>query len=97
MTGAPSGEHGARLPWTGLHGQLGVADYHRCADSYEHHGVDLAALPLIGVGSICRRQHTGEVERIVRSLSRHADTVHQIGEDRMITAIRFERGELRWV
>jgi hypothetical protein len=26
-----------------------IADYNRCADFYERHGVDLAALPLVGV------------------------------------------------
>jgi hypothetical protein len=56
-----------------------VADYFRCADWYEHHGVDLAALPLVGVGSICRRQHTGQVERIVRSLATRGYRLHAFG------------------
>ncbi|MEV6639631.1 hypothetical protein [Amycolatopsis sp. NPDC051371] len=56
-----------------------VADYHRCADLYERHGVDLAALPLVGVGSVCRRSHTGEVERIVRSLHARNLTTHCFG------------------
>jgi site-specific recombinase XerD len=37
-----------------LQGQS-VTDYHRCADMYEQRGIDLAALPLVGVGSVCRR------------------------------------------
>lgn len=56
-----------------------VADYHRCADWYERHSVDLAALPLIGVGSICRRQHTGEVEQILRSLASRGYRLHAFG------------------
>ncbi|SDM99522.1 hypothetical protein SAMN04488074_13125 [Lentzea albidocapillata subsp. violacea] len=56
-----------------------VADYHRCADWYERHGVDLGALSLIGVGSICRRQHTAEVERIVRSLATRGYRLHAFG------------------
>ena len=56
-----------------------VADYHRCADFYERHGVDLAALPLVGVGSVCRRSHTGEVERIVRTLHARGLVMHCFG------------------
>lgn len=56
-----------------------VADYHRCADSYERHGVDLAGLPLVGVGSVCRRSHTGEVEHIVRSLHARGLSTHLFG------------------
>lgn len=61
-----------------LQGQT-VADYHRCADLYERHGVALAALPLVGVGSVCRRQHTGEVEQIMRSLATRGLRLHGFG------------------
>jgi hypothetical protein len=61
-----------------LQGQS-VADYHRCADLYERNGVDLAALPRVGVGSICRRQHSGEVEQIVRSLAGRGLRLHTFG------------------
>jgi hypothetical protein len=54
-----------------------VADYQRCADLYERHGVDLAALPRVGVGSIC--QHSGEVEQIVRSLADRGLRLHTFG------------------
>jgi hypothetical protein len=56
-----------------------LTDYHRCADSYERHGVDLAGLPLVGVGSVCRRSHSGEVERIVRSLHARGLVLHCFG------------------
>jgi hypothetical protein len=61
-----------------LQGQS-VADYHRCADLYERHGVDLAALPRVGVGSICRRQNSSEVEQIVRSLAGRGLRLHTFG------------------
>ncbi|MGW5053985.1 deazapurine DNA modification protein DpdA family protein [Actinokineospora sp. NPDC004072] len=61
-----------------LQGQT-IGDYHRCADLYEHHGIDLAALPLVGVGSVCRRQHTAEVEDIVRSLAARGYRLHAFG------------------
>jgi hypothetical protein len=56
-----------------------VVDFHRCADLYERLGVDLAALPLLGVGSICRRQHSAEVEHILRSLAAHGYRLHAFG------------------
>lgn len=46
-----------------------VDDYHRHADAYSRAGIDLASLPLIGVGSVCRRQKTGEIERIFAALT----------------------------
>jgi len=61
-----------------LQGQS-IADYSRCADFYERHGVDLAALPLVGVGSVCRRQHTAEVEQIMRSLAARGYRLHAFG------------------
>jgi len=61
-----------------LQGQS-VTDYHHCADWYERHGIDLAALPRVGVGSICRRQHTAEVEQILRSLAARGYRLHAFG------------------
>jgi hypothetical protein len=61
-----------------LQGQS-VADFHRCADLYERHGIDLASLPLLGVGSICRRQHSREVEQILRSLAARGYRLHAFG------------------
>jgi hypothetical protein len=61
-----------------LQGQS-VSDYHRCADLYEGAGIDLAELPLVGVGSVCRRQHTREVEQIMRALSGRGFTLHGFG------------------
>lgn len=45
-----------------------VEDYWRCVDLYAQAGVRLADYPLVGLGSVCRRQNTGEIEAIVRSL-----------------------------
>ena len=61
-----------------LQGQS-VSDYHRCADLYESAGVDLAELPLVGVGSVCRRQHTREVGQIMRALAVRGFTLHGFG------------------
>ena len=56
-----------------------ISDYQQCADSYERHGVDLAGLPLVGVGSVCRRQYTAEVEQILRSLAARGYRLHAFG------------------
>lgn len=44
-------------------------DYHDCWELYEWSGVDLEAEPVVGLGSVCRRQNTAEAGRIVRSLA----------------------------
>lgn len=53
--------------------------YERCADMYEQAGVDLVALPFVGVGSVCRRQHTGEVGQIMRTLAARGLRLHGFG------------------
>jgi hypothetical protein len=56
-----------------------VTDYHRCADMFERAGIDLAAEPVIGVGSVCRRQHSPAVEQIMRSLAARGLRLHGFG------------------
>jgi hypothetical protein len=56
-----------------------VTDYERCVDLYESAGVDLAAEPLVGVGSICRRQSTAEVAHIMRVLNDAGIRTHGFG------------------
>jgi len=43
-------------------------DYLRHVDQYTAAGVDLETLPTVGLGSVCRRQATGEAFTIVQSL-----------------------------
>jgi len=45
------------------------SDYHWHADAYAAAGVDLAQQHLVGLGSVCRRQGTRMVARLVASLS----------------------------
>ena len=44
-------------------------DYEMCALLYEDAGVDLTAERLVGLGSVCRRQHENEIGALIRSLS----------------------------
>lgn len=75
LTGLSVAEHQARtvrsmlfcrdsapeLPWMPALQGFTVDDYLRCADLYAAAGVDLAALPLVGLGSVCRRSGTREL------------------------------------
>jgi len=46
-----------------------IDDYHRCAELYEQAGEHLEGYPIVGLGSVCRRQGTGEIAALVRSLT----------------------------
>ena len=46
-----------------------LADYLACVELYRSAGVDLTRLPLIGLGSVCRRQSTGQIAVIVTTLA----------------------------
>jgi hypothetical protein len=61
-----------------LQGQT-VGDYLRHVDGYARAGVDLTAEPVVGVGSVCRRQGTAEAGQIARDLSALGLRVHMFG------------------
>jgi hypothetical protein len=56
-----------------------LADYLACVDRYQQAGVDLAALPLTGLGSVCRRQSTGQIAVIVTTLASLGVRLHGFG------------------
>jgi hypothetical protein len=45
-----------------------IGDYLRCVELYASAGVDLRDEPLVGLGSVCRRQAASEIGAIVREL-----------------------------
>jgi hypothetical protein len=56
------------------------AEYHECVDRYAEAGVDLRHVPLVGLGSVCRRQATHEAHRIILGLrSRGVTRLHGFG------------------
>ncbi len=61
-----------------LQGQT-LADYRRHADAYMAAGVDLPDLPLVGLGSVCRRQATAEIAQLVAALSGDGLHLHGFG------------------
>lgn len=51
-------------------------EYLACVDLYARAGVDLTMEPLVGLGSVCRRQATGEAHEIITAL-------HDLGVTRL--------------
>lgn len=45
-----------------------VEEYLQCMDMYADAGVNLGAVPLVGVGSVCRRQHTDEIRAVFEAI-----------------------------
>jgi hypothetical protein len=57
-----------------------IDDYLACVDMYEAAGVRLAEdYPVVGVGSVCRRQGTGEIAEIFRVLAQLDLPLHGFG------------------
>lgn len=56
-----------------------VDEYLACWDEYAEQGIDLEAEPLVGLGSVCRRQNTVEAGLIVRRLESEGLALHAFG------------------
>lgn len=56
------------VPWIPVLQGYSEAEYLAHVELYEACGVDLRALPRVGVGSVCRRQATAEIESLFRTL-----------------------------
>lgn len=54
-------------------------DYLRHVDGYTEANVDLRELPRVGLGSVCRRQHSDEIAEIVVTLQRLGLNLHGFG------------------
>lgn len=54
-------------------------DYTRHVDQYAAAGVDLTQVPVVGLGSVCRRQATSEIVAIVQRLSALGLRLHGFG------------------
>lgn len=53
--------------------------YLACAQMYRDAGVDLATEPVVGVGSVCRLQHTDTIERVFAELVPLGLAMHGFG------------------
>lgn len=54
-------------------------DYFRCVELYALAGVNLAAAPVVGLGSVCRRQATRLAEDVIRDLRAMGIRLHAFG------------------
>ena len=67
------------VPWTPvIQGQV-LADYLRHVDLYARAGVDLLRLPVVGIGTVCRRQHTMVAVRLIQGLAAIGLKLHGFG------------------
>ncbi len=69
----------ADLPWIPVLQGWVLDDYRRHVDAYARAGIDLAAEPLVGLGSVCRRQATSTIDRIVTTLAGEGLRLHGFG------------------
>jgi hypothetical protein len=67
------------LPWIPVLQGWALDDYRRCIDLYSDHGLDLSAEPLVGLGSVCRRQSRAELEDICTALAAEGLRLHGFG------------------
>ncbi|GAA1005486.1 hypothetical protein Aple_051120 [Acrocarpospora pleiomorpha] len=56
-----------------------LEEYLTCVELYADAGIDLTALPLVGLGSVCRRQSTAEIGDIVTTLAALGLRLHGFG------------------
>ncbi len=66
-------------PWLPVLQGWEADDYFRHVDLYQRHGVDLSSLPLVGLGSICRRQALGGITRVASRLRESGIHLHGFG------------------
>ncbi len=56
-----------------------IAEYERHISMYEAAGIDLRAQPIVGIGSVCRRQGTREAADLVRRVADYGIPLHGFG------------------
>lgn len=61
------------VPWAPVLQGWSVGDYWRHAEAYQDAGIDLAKAPVVGVGTMCRRQSTTRANALLATL--HADGI----------------------
>lgn len=67
------------VPWAPVLQGWEFDDYLRHAEEWERWQVDLRAAPIVGLGSVCRRQSTTLAEDLVRVLSAEGISLHLFG------------------
>jgi hypothetical protein len=67
------------IPWLPVLQGWKPGDYFNHVEMYLKHNIDLCGLDRVGIGSVCRRQHTGGVEGMIRRLCRGGLSLHGFG------------------
>jgi hypothetical protein len=67
------------LPWLPVLQGQALDEYRRHLDMYADAGVDLRLAPLVGVGTLCRRQHTMAAVRLLQGLKALGLRLHGFG------------------
>lgn len=67
------------INWTPVLQGFKLSDYLNHVDMYAKSGITLTEFPTVGVGSICRRQHTQEAEVIIETLAGMGLKLHGFG------------------
>jgi hypothetical protein len=70
------------LPFVPVLQGWSVGDYWRHADAYGDAGIDLAREPLVGVGTVCRRQGTMSASGVLATLHAQGLRLHGFGYKR---------------
>lgn len=69
----------ATLPFVPVLQGWALDDYKRHIDAYTDAGIDLTAERPVGVGSVCRRQHTSQIDHVVSTLAGYGLDLHGFG------------------
>jgi hypothetical protein len=67
------------LPWLWTVQGFTVAEYLLCLELYRSAGFDLTAEPVVGVGSVCRRQASQEIHDVFQELTAAGLRTHGFG------------------
>jgi hypothetical protein len=67
------------IPWVPVLQGWRIDEYLMCWRRYERAGIVLEREARVGLGSVCRRQATGEIERLVRTLAADGLRLHGFG------------------
>jgi len=68
-----------RVPWVPVLQGWTLGDYYDHVEAYEKAGVDLRKLPLVGLGSVCRRQDTVRIGFLMQDLAADGIRLHAFG------------------
>ena len=67
------------VPWMPVLQGWECDDYLDHIQQYAVAGIDLAAEPIVGVGTICKRQSSRKAARIIRAIALHRIRIHAFG------------------